>query len=146
MSATITAFGGPLDGVVTALAEVERDLDLKIRQVLEYIGLQTVAYLRSLTSATRPPIRAGAAPRPAHPGGWADVSSDLAASYAYTIEPMAGGWALVLTNGMAYAAALEARDGFWVLSGVADPGGPVEVALRKAVAVLAPDWTIVRYD
>lgn len=141
-----TATAGQMQGIAEALASLERDQREKIRQLLVAIGELTVSYLRSFTAKTRPPLRGKNAPRPAHPGEWADVSGQLAASYGYTVEATSGGWALALTNSAEYAAALEARDGFWVLSGVTDRGGPVETALRRALATVAPDWTVVSYD
>jgi hypothetical protein len=111
---------------------------------LEATGIKTVEFLRSFTSEVRPPKRGATEPRPAHPGHWADVSSHLALSYGSHVEHgEQGGYRLVMTNSAEYAAALEARDGFFVLSGVTERGGPVEMALREAVASIAPDWTVV---
>lgn len=139
---------GEIQGIAETLSTIEGDLDTKIYRLLEAIGIKTVAYLRSFTGQTRPPIRGGNAPRPAHPGGWADVSGQLAASYGYIVArtSLTGGWRLVLMNGAEYAAALEARDAFYVLSGVTDRGGPVETALREAVQEVAPDWVVESYD
>lgn len=139
------AEAGELDGVIDAVAALEADAGQKIRAILEYIGIQTVAYLRSLTDKVAPPIRRGDPPRRRHPGYWADRSGALAAAYAAPrVDSVGlGSWRLELSNSMEYAAALEARDGYFVLSGVADRGGPVEEALRKAVARIAPDWRVV---
>jgi hypothetical protein len=80
--------------------------------------------------------------RQAHPGHWADVTGQLALAYAWTVTRVGSGVVLVLSNSAEYAAALEARDGYFVLSGVADPGGPVDLALRAAIARVAPDWRV----
>jgi hypothetical protein len=35
---------------------------------------------------------------------------------------------------------VEARDGYFVVSGVTAAGGPVDRALREAIAEIAPGW------
>jgi len=140
-----TATATAIQGIAEALAPLDRDNTTKVRQLLNAVGLKTVAYLRSQTSERRPPVRAGGNERPAHPGHWADISGQLAASYDKDVQETPGGYRLVMTNSAEYAAALEARDGFFVLSGVTDPGGPLEVALRQAVATIAPEWTVTVY-
>lgn len=95
------------------------------------VGNETVAFLRSLTDQMRPPARAGEGPRRAHPGGWADVRGTLAASYSYKVEPTDFGARLTLINTAEYAVYLELMDGYYVLSGVGEPGGPVEQILRE---------------
>jgi hypothetical protein len=142
-----TATAGEIQGLAEALSKIEGDSNAKIRALLEAVGIKTVAFLRSTTGKTRPPIRSGGAPRPAHPGEWADISGQLALAYDKDVQQGPnGGYRLVLTNGAEYAAALEARDGFYVLSGVTDRGGPVETALRQAVQEIAPDWVVQSYD
>jgi hypothetical protein len=82
--------------------------------------------------------------RQAHPGHWADVTGQLALSYAFTVVTTPKGAMLTISNSAEYAAALEARDGYFVLSGVMEDGGPVEQAIRRAAAALAPGWIIRR--
>lgn len=125
------------------LKAVQADTDTKIRLLLEAVGVETIALLRSVTNERRPPVRRGEGERSAHPGHWADITGALANAYAFSVErDPQGGWVLILTNSMAYAAYLEARDGFFVLSGVLEPGGPVDRALRAALAQVAPGWTV----
>lgn len=95
------------------------------------VGNETIAYLRSLTDKMRPPARNGEGPRRAHPGGWADVRGTLAASYSYKVEPTDFGARLTLINTAEYATYLELMDGYYVLSGVGEPGGPIEMILRQ---------------
>lgn len=160
-------------------AALEGDPLVKVAQMLELTGIETVAFLRSLTGNMQPPRNKGEGPRRAHPGGWADVTGNLA--NAYSFEVTAGGARLVwgpegpttgtedqpvatvprpvgigviprkiiardvtlwLRNTMDYAAALEAKDGYFVLSGVAEQGGPLDAALRKAARALGPLSTI----
>lgn len=95
-----------------------------------FVGNETIAFLRSLTDTMRPPARAGEGMRRAHPGGWADVRGTLAASYSYKVEPTDFGARLTLINTAEYAVYLELMDGYYVLSGVGEPGGPIEKILR----------------
>jgi len=53
------------------------------------------------------------------------------------------GAVLTLSNSMGYAGTLEKRDGYYVLKGVTDPGGPLEQELRAAIARIAPSWRVV---
>lgn len=124
------------------LRALEMDAHEKLRLLLDMVGRQTVDYLRSLTGEMRPPARRGGANRQAHPGHWADVTGQLANSYEYDVEARADGATLTLRNGAEYAAELEAREGFFVLSGVTEPGGPVDTALRRVIPQVAPGWTV----
>ena len=114
----------------------------QVRQVLQAIGASTVDFLKSYTSVMRPPLRVADAMRAAHPGGWADVTGVLANSYGWAVTEGADGWILKLFNDADYAVYLETKEGYFVLHGVTDPGGPVEEALRRAVALVAPTWKI----
>jgi hypothetical protein len=124
------------------LAALEMDANEKIRNLLELVGAEVIAYLRSLTGETRPPARSGGVDRKAHPGGWADVTGMLANSYGFDVSRAGDGWVLRLFNTAEYAAELEARDGYFVLSGVTDPGGPIEQSLRRVVPQVAPGWVV----
>lgn len=137
---------GELEGVIEALREIEGAMRPKMVQVSRFVGIRTIEYLRSFTDKMAPPVRRGDPPRRRHPGYWADRSGQLAAGYAWDVEVLANGVALILSNSAGHAAVLERREGYFVLSGVADPGGPVEAALRRAVAELAPDWEVRTYD
>lgn len=109
--------------------------DKKLGQILEEVGALTVAFLRSYTTEKN---RAG---RPKHPGGWADKTFKLRDSYYYEVQREAGAWLLIIGNTGRHAQLVEAT-GKFVVRGVTEPGGPVEEALRKAVAQLAPDWVV----
>lgn len=95
------------------------------------VGSETIAFLRSLTDNMRPPARNGEGMRRAHPGGWADVRGTLAGSYSYRVEPTEFGAKLILINTAEYAVYLELMDGFYVLSGVGEKGGPIDTILRE---------------
>jgi hypothetical protein len=110
--------------------------------VLELVGIRVVAYLRSLTGEMRPPAKTGGPVRRAHPGHWADISGDLARSYWWKIEEHADGTVLAIGNSSGHAAFVEARDGFFVISGVMDRGGPVAEAIRDIAPKVAPGWKV----
>jgi hypothetical protein len=109
-----------------------------MENVMHMVGEETIAYLRSYTSQRVPPVRAGEAWRRAHPGGWSDVTSNLVNAYGFTVEAQPGQVRLTFYNTMEYAAMVEARDGFFVLQGITDPGGPVDKALREALRAIVP--------
>lgn len=142
----ISALGGELQGVLETLKEIEAAEVQKIVAVMDFIGIRTIEHLRSFTTETAPPIRPGDPPRRRHPGYWADRTGQLAAGYRYTVTRSGRGAVLTLENPVEHGVTLEAREGYFVLSGVADKGGPVEAALRAAIAALAPGWDLVVYE
>lgn len=135
-----------LEGLTEMLERVKGDTLKRVQRTMQVVGVETVTYLRSLTKTMRPPVRPGEGPRRAHPGGWADVTGNLANAYEWEVDVDAGAGivTLVLKNGMEYAAYLDARDGYFVLRGVADEGGPVEQALVRILARVAPGMQVVR--
>jgi hypothetical protein len=100
------------------------------------LGSELIVFLRSLTDTMRPPARAGEGQRRAHPGGWADVRGTLDLSYSYTVEETELGAILILVNTANYSIYLELMDGYYVLSGVDEPGGPVDRILREKAEVM----------
>jgi hypothetical protein len=121
--------------------ELDMDVGEKVERLFHVTGAEAVAFLRSLTSKLQPPVGAGEAWRRAHPGGWADVTGALALAYGYEVivygSPSAPtAWGLLMTNTMEYAVYLEDRNGYWVLSGITDPGAPLDRALRSAAEAL----------
>lgn len=122
-------------------------VEKKIEFVLREVGIETIAYLRKLTGELRPPWPSAGGPnRPAHPGHWADRTGNLANAYGWEVSPLPDGFVLALYNTMEYAVYLEAHDGFFVLSGVTERGGPVEKAVREAIATIAPEWTVINLN
>ncbi len=126
------------------IANVALDALTKLELTLEQVGQETVDYLRSLVAGTVEgwPDPDGPGRQP-HPGGWADRTTVLAASYGYEVERGDGSVTLRLYNTAEYAFWVEVMDGYFVLSGVTDPGGPVEQAFRAVAARLAPDMVVV---
>jgi hypothetical protein len=138
----------------------------RLRLALEQIGQEVVDFLRTLAEPPefRPPLitsRSGKkyqakrlgmkhrpstrveGPRRAYPGHWAARSGQLALSYEYQVVVSADGATLILRNTAEYAFWVEVMDGFYVLSGVMDDGGPVEQAFRAVLGRLYPDWRVV---
>jgi hypothetical protein len=72
--------------------------------------------------------------RLAHPGHWADITGQLAASYAFDVRATERGAILRLSNSAAYAKYLENHEGFWVLSGAVERGGPVDQVIATVNA------------
>lgn len=104
-------------------ASAKNGAGTRAEYTLELVGTRVVNYLRSLTESMRPPVRSGEGPRQAHPGGWADVSGQLAISYHYEVRRLGPTtFELILSNNAEYAEALEARDGYFVIAGVFDSG------------------------
>jgi len=131
-----------LEGLTETLKEIEADISVKLRKVADFVGIRTIELLRSYINETRPPVRPGEPARKARYGHWADNSGNLARAYDYNVEQTPNSITIVFSNSMDYAAALDVKEGFFVLRGVADRGGPVEQMLRRAVQELAPDWTL----
>lgn len=116
------------------LERARQEKDRRMREIIERVGERTVEYLRSYTHELRP------GRRPAHPGGWADITGRLAASYGFEVRRAGPRWELAILNTAPYAPRLEARDAFFVVRGVGEKGGPVDRALRKAIREVAPEW------
>lgn len=118
------------------IAEAQSDLEA----IAEMVGVETIAELRSLTSEMRPPIKAGGKWRKAHPGHWADRRGTLVNGYQWEVVVTPGTVTVILRNVIEYAIYLELHDGYWVLSGATEDGGPAERALRRAVERVRPEW------
>jgi hypothetical protein len=127
-------------GLAESFAEIEASTYDKALLMLRETGELTVEYLKSETSERRPPYYAGGPWRLAHPGHWADRSETLRDAYRYTVEIAPPKLNMINDDPGGYGALLEKRVGFFVLSGVTDPGGPLEKALQRAMGVVAPDW------
>jgi hypothetical protein len=111
-----------------AVQEIALTTEAKARFILESVGPDVVAQLEALTEQKR---------------GWISRSGELAGSYAFEVKPFRGGAMLILRVDADHAIYLEARDGFFVLNGVMDRGGPVETALREVCARIAPEFTVL---
>lgn len=145
---------GEVEGVAEMLKAAETEITVAFAKIAELVKLRTIEYLKSLTDEMRPSVRRPRAartrravrwtgPRRAHPGHWADITSQLVNSYGGVVQIQGRGTViLILWNTAEYALYLDRKKGFFVLRGVTDPGGPVEDALEAAVRIIAPDWSV----
>lgn len=140
------------------LKQVEAGTTDNVRMVLELVRKDVLYFLKSYTDVQRPPryqrkftydatlrrVKVSNADRtgwrPAHPGGWADVSLDLKAKYYTEVTWEQNGWRLTIGNRSEHAVYVEARDGYFVVHGVLEPNGPVARAIRKAIKELGVQW------
>jgi hypothetical protein len=133
-------------GLERRLREIREASIERLEQVARRAGERTVEILKSYDFTLEPrPTKKGRRRmdhRPRHPGGWADKSGRLARSYDYEVARTGDGVALTILNTDAKATLVEARDGYFVVSGVTEAGGPVDRALREAIAELAPGWEV----
>ena len=86
MATTDFALSVQLEDVWRELAAAEMDLQKKAVHILDLVGREAIAFLRSTTSELRPPVRKGEGPRQAHPGGWADITTNLAGAYTHDVD------------------------------------------------------------
>jgi hypothetical protein len=126
------------------LRAAQIDQMTKARGLLDRAGFETVAMLRRLIGVMRPPAHAGGGMRQARLGGWADVTGNLAASYGHDVNHGADSVELELRNTMEYARHLDQRDGYFVLSGVTEAGGPLEQAIERTLPAIDPEWRLER--
>jgi hypothetical protein len=124
-------------------AEIAVAINGEILQLLELVGKRTIEYLKSLTDEARPPASGQTATRYAHPGHWADVTGELAASYGWRISNAGDTPVLELYNMSGHAVYLEGHDGYFVLTGITDPDGPLDEIIRRAAAEIAPEWRVI---
>lgn len=131
-----------MTGLLETLAEVKLEARLKLMRVAELVGVETVKYLKSYTAGLQPPETPGGSPRPKHVGGWSDITRSLVDAYGYRVKDLEDLILLSVFNADDEAIFVELMEGYFVLHGVMDPGGPVDLALRRAVAEVAPDWIV----
>lgn len=116
-------------------ARLQEELE-SMAMVLDRVGERTVELLQSYVGGRTEDGRLK------HPGGWADRSGELADSYDYEVTSDGGRWRLTILNAARHAQMVEALDGYFVVRGITEPGGPVQTALAQAVQELAPGWSV----
>lgn len=146
------------------MKSIEQSMDDWTKEILWLVVLDVVTYLKSYTSKRNPPryrrkwmlgpnlervkvtkknVSSISPDRPAHPGGWSDVEGDLRDQYYGRVEPAeGGGFRAIIGNRSGHAAYVEAKDGYFVVTGVFAPNGPVFKALRKYMRLYAPGMKI----
>lgn len=60
--------------------------DGNIINALDSAGYQYINHLQSLTGKMRPPVKAGQGRRSAHPGGWSDITGNLAGAFTHQVD------------------------------------------------------------
>lgn len=138
------------------IKRLEESMESTIELVLNVVLQDMLTFLKGYTNVIRPPDYRvsyyGGDPkawRPAHPGGWADISRNLVTHYKGEVYKTAkGNWSMLLWNdavtekGENLAMMVEAHAGFFVLTGLFQPGGVVEWTLARAIRRLAPGWQL----
>lgn len=143
---SLKAYHAAVTGVAETIRQIEVDTGAKVLLLLDEIGQLTVEYLQSITSERRPPVYPDQSFRYAHPGHWADRSGDLAAAYRYEVDGQRFRLTIINDDPGGYGAILEARVGFFVVTGVTNAGGPVEKAMQRAIQIVAPDWSFTGFS
>ena len=110
----------------------QRGLHGVVRDGCDAAGREIVEFARSITSEIRPPARKGEGERLGHPGHWADDTKNLANAYDSDAGIEGDRVYCEVSNSMEYAAALDAKDDYWVLRGL-ETGGHAKAALDKWV-------------
>jgi hypothetical protein len=112
-----------------AMRGLDKATEDQALRVMEGVGSALLAWFQGLTEEER---------------GWATITGELARGYAFEVTKILDGARLTLRNDVEHAVYLEARDGFFILTGVADPGGPLEEKLVEVCAKIAPEFRVVR--
>ena len=131
-----------IDKALAFFDDYAEQVESAARNALDAAGSDAIDYARSSTGEMKPPppggrevavkftTRAGEevefvawkgkneGDRDTHPGGWADITGNLAAAYDHNVDTAGASLLeLVLVNNMEYAAYLE-RQGYWILRGL----------------------------
>lgn len=104
---------------------------------IEAINLEALEIAKSYTGQVVPGVNPGDAPREIHPGGWADVTSQMVNAFgqeAIADLTRKGVYIGELSNSAEYAVYVEAL-GYWVLSGLLE--GPLPAIVEKRMLELA---------
>lgn len=113
-------------------AQATAGAHVRAEQTLELVGVRLVTWLQAFLKESAPPVRAGEGERTRRRGWWADVTGQLALAYSWEVRQVGPTtWGLVIINSAEYAEALEAKEGYFVLSGAFDTGTAEEL-LRAA--------------
>lgn len=100
------------------MAKAKVEQRLKVRAALDIAGKEVLNHVRSLTNETKPGTRSGDGPRQVHPGGWADVTSNLVNSLNSQVLPSKPKTeTLEMAATMEYAEFIESKEGYTLLAG-----------------------------
>lgn len=156
-------FGASVDSpdlreMIAAISTVTTD---QVHAVLEFVRKDVLYFLKSYTDVLVPPVgyqrkfgfdanlKRVAVPstdrtgwRPAHPGGWGDVTGDLKAKYKTDLQFVDNAWQLTIRNDSEHAVYVEAMHGMFVVHGVLEPNGPVATSIKRALSALNVPWKV----
>jgi hypothetical protein len=125
-----------LDPVSKAINDAFMRVMDKAEQAADAVGYETINWLRSTTNMMQPGVKRGEGPRAAHPGGWADISTNLANAYWHKVHRFPTSIEVVFRNRLfdSYGKYLDAPTSgddftgerpkralggeYWVLSGI----------------------------
>lgn len=127
--------------------ELEEMMDAWSNQVLTEAVDHTLDYLFSFVGGTNPPPASDpdGLERPMHPGGWSDIKTEMVNSYFGKVEPdAAGGWRGEVGNDDPDAPYLEGMKGYYVVTGINLPDGPLGEAVEQFARQINPGNKIVR--
>lgn len=111
------------------------EVDDWAHRVLQQATRETLEHLEGFGPGINPPpvTDPDGAMRPAHPGGWSDITNSLVHSYDSEVVKREDGWEGAIVNTDPDARYLEGKDGLYVVSGVELPGGPLHEAVEEAL-------------
>jgi len=96
----------------------EHDITRRAEMLGRVLASEIVKHALTLTSETKPGIKPGDGPRRTYPGGWADVTTQLAQSISGRIKKHGFGVEVIIEATAEYAHDLNEREGYEVLGGV----------------------------
>lgn len=102
------------------LRKMKASLPKKAEYVAELIAREVVEHARSLTDETKPGVKGNEGPRKKHPGNWADIRGQLAASIKAKIQREGLVAKAIVEATAEYAEALDEKTGYDVLGGADD--------------------------
>ena len=97
---------------------LKRNINRAIIRAFDFVAADMIEHAQSYTGQLRPPAFAGNPPRPAHPGEWADITTQLMQGYVYSVRWQGQELHFVFGNEVEYAIYLEKKLGYWVISGL----------------------------
>lgn len=111
---------------INKLRREQPNLLKRAERVADLIAREVVKNALTLTENTKPGVNPGEGDRRTYPGGWADVTTNLANSIKSRVELNGMRVHGIIEATMEYASALNEKEGYEVLGGA-------DVAARKAI-------------
>lgn len=96
----------------------EKDVIKRAEMLGQVVAREIVKHALTLTSNTKPGVKKGQGPRRTYPGGWADVTTQLANSITGRVKKYGFLVEIIVEAAAEYARALNEKEGYEVLGGV----------------------------